>query len=309
MPLAQIDIRNYIGRTLGTVTILKLLGQGAMGAVFVGFQRTLNRQVAVKVLPKNEYTSEKSRELFHREAQMVARLNHPNIIPIFEMDESDDCYFQVIQLIAGRDLENVIARKMRNPIPSRRTLSVAESIGITLQILDGLSYSHGEGVVHQDIKPSNILIDERVMHAVIVDFGIAKTGQSEARTDGTVAGSPLYMAPEKIGNRPSDHRVDIYAVGMVLYKMLTGNLPLANVEHDVMALLSRKLTDPDAIFSCSPSQASPLIDESLERIILMAIAANPELRYSTCGAFKEELAYYLESMSSGNASGGDNRIL
>jgi eukaryotic-like serine/threonine-protein kinase len=299
MPLAPIDIRKYIGRTLGSVTILKLVGQGAKGAVFIGFQRTLNRQVAVKVLPKNEYTNEHSHELFHREAQMVARLSHPNIIPIFEMDECDDCYFQVMQLIAGRDLETVIARKMRNPIPGKRTLTVAEAIEITLQVLDGLGYSHSEGVIHQDIKPSNILIDDRSGRAVIVDFGIAKTGQIETRKDGTVAGSPLYMAPERIGDRPSDHRVDIYAVGVVLFKMLTGNLPLANVEHDVMALLAKKLTDPDAIFSCSPSQASPLIDENLERIILMAIAGNPEFRYGSCAAFKEDLSAYQEAIING----------
>lgn len=299
MPLAPIDIRKYIGRTLGSVTILKLVGQGAMGAVFVGFQRTLNRQVAVKVLPKNEFTSDRSHELFHREAQMVARLSHPNIIPIFEMDESEDCYFQVMQLITGRDLETVIERKMRNPIPSRRTLSVAESIGITVQVLDGLGYSHGEGVIHQDIKPSNILIDDRSGRAVIVDFGIAKTGQVETKQYGTVAGSPLYMAPERVGDRPSDHRVDIYAVGVVFFKMLTGNLPLAHVEHDVMALLAKKLTDPDAIFACRPSQASPLIDENLERIILMAIAGNPEMRYGTCATFKDDLLAYQEDLSKG----------
>jgi eukaryotic-like serine/threonine-protein kinase len=295
MPIPVIDLRKYVGRELGTVTVLKLLGQGSMGAVFVGFQRSLNRQVAVKILPMNEKTTEQSRLLFRREAELVAKLSHPNIIPIFEMGESDDCYFQVMQLITGKDLETLIARRLRNPIPSKRVMQVPEALAYIMQVLDGLGYAHGETVIHQDIKPANILVDERTNRPLIADFGIAKTAQSEIHQDGMVAGSPLYMAPERVADLPSDHRVDIYAAGLMLYKMLTGNLPLAHVEGDVMALLSKKLRDPDSIFSCKPSQASPAINSELERIILKSIAGKAENRYQSCEEFKADIAAYAES--------------
>jgi eukaryotic-like serine/threonine-protein kinase len=170
-----INTKAFIGRELGTVTLLKVLGQGANGVVFAAFQRTLKRQVAVKVLPKSEALRQTSRELFLQEAEMVAALNHPNIIPIFEMGEAADCYYQVMQLVQGSDLETIIEKRLNNPLPTRRSLSVADSLNIMAQVLDGLGYAHDEGVIHQDIKPSNTLIEERSRRPLIADFGIATT--------------------------------------------------------------------------------------------------------------------------------------
>jgi len=284
----------FIGRDLGTVTLLKVLGQGSNGIVFIAFQRTLKRQVAVKILLKGPHTTEHSRRLFRQEAEMVAALNHPNIIPIFEMGEADDCYFQVMQLVKGNDLETIIEKRLKNPLPTRRTLPAGECIRITRQVLDALAYAHEEGVVHQDIKPANTLMEERSGRPLIADFGIARTVQAETRETGVIVGSPLYMAPERVRQEPSDHRSDIYSVGVMLFKMLAGMLPLA--EHDPMRLLIRKTRDPDSLFTTKPSETSAAIDSRLEAIILKAIATDVTGRYQTCREFDNDLESYSGHM-------------
>jgi serine/threonine-protein kinase len=234
--------------------------------------------------------NETTRELFTQEAEMVAVLSHPNIVPIFEMGEADDCYYQVIQLVKGEDLDSIIKRKAKNPLPGQRTLAPDECISIICQVLDGLGYAHDEGVVHQDIKPPNVLIEQRSRRPLIADFGIAKTAQSEIREEGTIVGSPLYMAPEHVASQTTDARSDIYSVGIMLYQMLAGDLPI--IDREPMALLIRKIEAPDTLFSCSPSRATKAIDHALERIILRAIAANPDDRYESCALFNRELSEY-----------------
>jgi serine/threonine-protein kinase len=284
------DLSRFIGRELGSVTIVKELGRGAMGAVFVAIQRTLKRKVAVKILPKGSGMKGISSEQFRHEAESVAVLSHPNILPIFEMGEEEDCRYQIIQLVEGNDLETILNNRARNPVPSQRTMPVAECIDIVVQVLDGLEHAHRENVVHQDIKPSNILIEAASKRPLIADFGIAKSLEGEITEDGIVYGSPLYMAPERLSGGSSDHRVDIYAVGIMLYKMITGRLPLT--ESNMMKLLFRKKDGYGAVFTCLPSAASPRIDRSLERILLRAIATNPDERYQFCRVLSQDLQKY-----------------
>ncbi|MBD3320211.1 MAG: protein kinase [Chitinivibrionales bacterium] len=286
----EIKPENYIGRELGTVTILKLIGKGASGGVFLGFQRTLKRQVAVKVMPKSDKTSEASRELFRQEAEMVAVLSHPNIIPIFEMGEADDCYYQVIQVVKGKDLDTMIKNRLKNPVPNKRTVPLAELVPLFLQVLDGLGYAHAEGVVHQDIKPANILIEERTKRPLIADFGIARTRQSEIRQEGIIVGSPLFMAPEQVERRDTDHRADIYSMGVVLFQAAVGRLPLT--ERNPMDLLIKKIEAPDSIFAKRPSEVHPAVNRDLENIILKATAASADKRYSSCDEFREDVQNY-----------------
>jgi serine/threonine-protein kinase len=288
----QVVIEKYIGRTLGTVTIVKFIGQGTSGAVFLGFQRTLKRQVAVKVLQKTKDLTERSTEMFAQEAELVASLTHPNIIPIFEMGEESDCYYQVMQLANGNDLETVIKKYKKNPVPTKRTMPLENCLIITSQVLDGLGYAHNEGVVHHDIKPANILLDAKTGRPLITDFGIATTLRATIDSAGVIQGSPLYMAPEQVLDSNPDHRSDIYSVGMMLYNLIAGTIPLAI--KDVMGLLGRKIKDHASIFSTSPSEASRNIDKEMERIICIAIHENADRRYQSCDSFNHDLKKYRD---------------
>lgn len=295
MELSEEAIRAYIGRDLGTVTIVRELGRGASGIVFVGFQRTLQRQVAVKVLPKSETAGEEASERFRFEARLVAGLFHPHIVPVFEMGETRECWYQVMQIVQGEDLEQRLRRLRRHPIPSHRMLPLVRTGTLMREVLEGLQYAHDQQVVHQDIKPANILIDEQSGRAMIADFGIAKARFfNAAGSEDLIIGSPLYMAPEQASGKPTDHRADIYSVGMVLYQMSCPELPLADTT--AMGVVALKMKHPEQLFTTRPSAASDLIDPELERIILKALEPLPAQRYQSCRAFRTDLEQALAGM-------------
>jgi eukaryotic-like serine/threonine-protein kinase len=283
-----INWESFIGRELGNVTLIKELGRGVMGVVFVAFQKTLKRQVAVKVLVKNRDNAQLAGELFRDEGEVVAVLSHPNIIPIFEMGEEDDCFFQVMQLVDGIDLRTTLKRLLKHPIPSKRQMPIDDVINIIVQIADALGYAHEEGVVHQDIKPANILIENRSQRPLVADFGIARALAGEYKSEGLVVGSPLYMAPEQAMGKPTDGRADIYSLGVMLFEMAAGSLP---IRHDdkVDRILERKKYAPDTFFTKLPGQMSPRIDSALEKIIMRATAAMVEQRYQDCAGLVNDL--------------------
>jgi serine/threonine-protein kinase len=285
--IKTLDFTKLIGQDLGNVMIIKELGRGAMGAVFVAFQRTLKRQVAVKVLPKQIASTELAREQFRDEAEIIAGLSHPYIIPIYEMGETDEMYFQVMQLVNGTDLHKLIKDRLRHPVPHKRLMPRTQSLQIMANVLDGLGYAHDEGVVHQDIKPANIFVEKRAGRPLIGDFGIAKTAQMECRNEGMIVGTPAYLAPEQAAAADTDGRADIYSAGVILFEMLAGVLPMRR--ENARQLLIRKLRQPDTVYTKRPSQASPLIDQELEQVILKAIAGRPDQRYQNCYEFRDAL--------------------
>jgi len=287
--ISKLDFNQLIGRDLGNVTILKELGRGSMGAVFVGFQKSLKRTVAVKILPKADSVDDMSKRLFRDEAEIVAILSHPNIIPIFEMGETDKLFFQVMQIVKGSDLAKILKNKAKHPVPQKKILLPEDTIELIIQVLGALSYAHEEGIVHQDIKPANILIDERTRRPLVSDFGIAKTAQDEYRTHGVILGTPVYMSPEQVMDTGTDGRTDIYAVGIMLYKMMAVNLPF--MAKDIKQLIAIKRNDPDRLFAMRPSESTTMINSDLEGIILKSIASKPEERYQTC----EDFIYDLEN--------------
>lgn len=285
------DYNRLIGLELGNVTILKELGHGNRGVVYLGFQKSLKRQVAVKILPKMHSTTDEDRERFLVEAEIVAGLSHPNIIPIFEMGENEDFYYQVMQLVAGSDLNKIIKKRQLHPVPAKRILPIDETLDIVIQVLDGLSYAHEEGIIHQDIKPANILMEERTKRPLIADFGIAKTVQIERMSPiDVVIGSPVYISPEQAGAENTDGRTDIYSVGVTLFKMLCGVLPRRN--ENVAQILVRKINEPDTFFTQKPSECSAFIDNEMEKIICKAIEVDKQKRYQTAQLFKNELLHY-----------------
>ena len=289
--IATIDLSQYIGASVGTVTLVKLLGQGTMGAVYIGYQATLKRQVAVKILPKSLASSERARQMFRDEAETVGILSHPNIVPVYEMGETDDFFFQVMQLIVGHDLRTIIVKARKHPVPTKRILPFQETIQYICQVLDALGYAHEEGVYHQDIKPANILIDDRFKRPLVADFGIARTVWAEYSSTSTLFGTPLYMSPEQASRAAIDGRSDIYSVGVILMEMTAGLLPTH--KEAPVDLIKRKNADPDSFFTAKPSEINPSINCELESIIFKAIAAQPDNRFSDCLEFKAALEAYV----------------
>jgi serine/threonine-protein kinase len=289
--IASIDLSQYIGANIGTVTLVKLLGQGAMGAVFIGYQATLKRQVAVKILPKSLASSTRAQQMFRDEAETVGILTHPNIVPVFEMGETSDFFFQVMQLVVGHDLKTIIAKARKHPVPTKRILPVLETIQYICQVLDALGYAHEEGVFHQDIKPANILIDDRFRRPLVADFGIARTVWAEYSSTPALFGTPLYMSPEHASRAEVDGRTDIYSVGVILMEMTAGYLPVK--KEPIADMIKRKRTEPDTFFTARPSEINPSIDGELEAIIFKAIASRPENRFADCLEFKKVLEDYV----------------
>jgi serine/threonine-protein kinase len=291
--IASIDLSQYIGANIGTVTLVKLLGQGTMGAVFIGYQATLKRQVAVKILPKSLAGSTKAQQMFRDEAETVGILTHPNIVPVYEMGETADFFFQVMQLVVGHDLRAIIVKARKHPVPTKRILPFFETISYICQVLDALGYAHEEGVFHQDIKPANILVDDRFKRPLVADFGIARTVWAEYNSTQTLFGTPLYMSPEHASRAAIDGRTDIYSVGVILMEMTAGLLPIQ--KESPVDMIKRKRTEPDTFFTARPSEINPSIDGDLEAIIFKAIAALPENRYANCLEFKSALEMYVRN--------------
>ncbi|MEI6213477.1 MAG: serine/threonine-protein kinase [Desulfuromonadales bacterium] len=289
--ISSIDLSQYIGTNIGTVTLVKLLGKGAMGAVFIGYQSTLKRQVAVKILPKSLASSTRAQQMFRDEAETVGILTHPNIVPVYEMGEACDFFFQVMQLVVGQDLKTIIAKARKHPVPTKRILPIAETIQYVCQILDALGYSHEEGVFHQDIKPANILIDDRFKRPLVADFGIAKTVWAEYGSTQMVVGTPTYMSPEQTAGTEIDGRTDIYSVGVMLMELTAGLVPI--LKEPPADMIKRKRTAPDTFFTARPSEVNPAIDSELETIILRATASRPAGRFADCHEFKNELDTYV----------------
>jgi serine/threonine-protein kinase len=293
--IASLDLSLYIGMNIGTVTLVKLLGKGAMGAVFIGYQTTLKRQVAVKILPKSLASSNRAQQMFRDEAETIGILNHPNIVPVYEMGESADFFFQVMQLVVGDDLRTIIAKTRKHPVPTKRMLPQEESIRYACQMLDALGYAHEEGVFHQDIKPANILIDDRLKRVLVADFGISRTVWAEYSSTNMVVGTPLYMSPEQARSAEVDGRTDIYSVGVILMEMTAGYLPV--VQEPLLEMVKRKRSTPDTFFTARPSAINPLMHHELESILLKAIATQPQDRFANCQEFKAALEAYQRTVS------------
>jgi serine/threonine-protein kinase len=274
-----------IGAEISGVTLLSLHGRGHSGLVFIGFQRSLKRKIAVKLVPKAKATAQS----FMDEAEVIAVLNHPNIVTVFDVGEFGDYLYITMQLVEGDSLHAVIRRRLLPPVPSQRTVDAPTALGVMAATLDALSYAHREGVVHQDVKPGNILIEKPGGRPYLVDFGIARTELTEDKSK-FVHGTPIYMAPEQARGEVTDPRADIYAAGAVLWECLAGKLPAPSLP--AVKLVGLKARSPQKFFLKTPSESSPVIDNDLQNIILVATAAEKNDRYASCEQFLEDLKKY-----------------
>jgi serine/threonine protein kinase len=263
-----------IGTTLGVYELRERLGQGGMAAVYRGFHPGLARAVAVKVLALNRMADPSLPARFRREARLAASLDHRHIVPIHDFGEADGYLYIVMALVGGGTLKD----RLRTPLP------LDESVRLTGQIADALSYAHSRGVYHRDVKPANILI-ETADRALLGDFGIARalgeTTQLTA-TFGTI-GTPAYMAPEQWRGEEIDGRADIYALGVVLYEALSGTVPFTATTTG--ALREQHLSAPVPPLASRGAH----VPKEFEEVVQSALAKRPEDRYEDAQVFKAEL--------------------
>ncbi len=290
--LKKMDLSHLIGQKVGSSTLLKEIARGNMGAVFVGYQSSLKRQIAVKVLPKSIIT-ERNAKTFQQEAELAAILSHPNIIPVYEVGDAGDFLFLAMQLVKGRTLSYFIQRAHKNILPSKRILPLKATFNIIISILNALDYAHHQSIIHRDIKPGNIIIEEYDKRPIIVDFGLAKVIRKSDETVSVIVGTPLYMAPEQILKPQVDGRADIYSTATMLFEMLipTPLFPNANSSRE---LIRAKIELKDKLFPKKPSELNPGLNEEMDRILSKALAFNPESRYAECCEFREELEQYAK---------------
>ncbi|MDP4980327.1 MAG: serine/threonine protein kinase [Desulfobacterales bacterium] len=288
--IAAYNAERLIGTQVGTSIIIKELARGGMAIVFIAFQKSLKRQIAVKVLPKSLITA-KSAELFQQEAEAVAILSHPNIIPVYEVGETDEFLFITMQLVQGNTLAQYMQFAQKNPIPSRRVLPLPAALRVMIQMLDALDYAHSQGIVHRDIKPGNIMIEKHSRRPLVTDFGIVQVLNSSTEAAKAVHGTPLYMAPEQILGQDVDGRADIYAAGTMFYQMLVAELPLPEFKNKT-DLLKHKILSRGNFFLKKPSEVNPAIDQEMDRIIGKATAFEPDQRYGSGRDFLGDLEQY-----------------
>lgn len=260
-------------QTIGKYRVLGLLGRGAMGVVYRARDDSLDRDVAVKVLATSEGDTE-ARARFEQEAKAVARLQHPNIITIYELGQHDGQPFMAMELLEGMDLQRAIQGGLR-PDPKA-------TLPIVLQVLAGLAHAHDHGIVHRDVKPSNVFLP-RKRPAKITDFGVARLGAGMMTKTGLMVGTPSYMSPEQASARPVDGRSDLFSVGLILYELVTGER--AFKDNSVITVVYR-ITHEDVDLSVLPRGPSW---ERLRGVLARALARDREARYPDAQSMSAEL--------------------
>jgi serine/threonine-protein kinase len=264
-------------KALGRYQIRGVLGKGAMGLVYDGHDSTLDRRVAIKtILTSNldEATAKHYDLRFRREVRAVARLNHPNIVQVYDFGHEGDLAYIVMEYVEGRELKEQLDAKERFELGRIFTL-----MG---ELLDALDFAHQAGVIHRDIKPGNVMINA-AGNAKLADFGVARImdEQSEATRAGAMVGTPSHMSPEQIQGQPIDRRTDIFSAGVVFYQLLTGQKPFEGTGW----ALAKKIVQDDPVLPSQLVQINPAID----RVVARALAKHADQRYPTARSFADDL--------------------
>lgn len=265
----------------------KELGGGGMSRVFVAEEHELRRRVVIKVLPP-EVAGGVNLDRFRREIQLAASLQHPHIVPLLTAGHAHELLYYTMPLIEGESLRAKLVREGALPIQ--------ETVRVVRDVVDALNYAHRHGVVHRDIKPDNVLISDH--HAVVTDFGVAKaisesTGQTSLTSVGIALGTPAYMAPEQAAADPhTDHRCDIYAVGVLAYEMLAGRAPFTGATPQ--QVLAAHVSEPPT----PVAKYRPAVPPALAALVMRCLEKSPADRWQAA----DELLHELEAMAT--PSGG-----
>ena len=286
-----------VGETLGHYRILEKLGGGGMGDVYRAEDTQLGRDVALKVLRPDFASSPERRKRFEREARSLAALSHPGIVTVFSIEQAAGVDFITMEVVRGRALSRLIPRS---------GFPLGELFALALPLTEAVAAAHGQGIVHRDLKPDNVMVDDEG-RVKVLDFGLAKlrqesfgtvdsqlpteTGTAEGRILGTVA----YMSPEQAEGRPVDQRSDVFALGVVLYEMATGERPFKGDSSS--ALLAAILKDTPV----SVTEQRPELPRELGRILKRALAKDPEERIQSAKELRNELRELKAEVGSGEA--------
>ncbi len=278
-----------VGKTIdGKYTIAAHLGRGGMGTVYRAMQLGLEREVALKVLSPQLVKDREFVDLFQREAQAAAALNHPNITQVYDVGRADDLYYYSMEFFPGGSLEARLEREGRLPVDT--------AVRIVLDAARGLQYAEKKGLVHRDIKPDNLMVDGEGK-TKIADLGLA-TRRQGGKKGGRVFGTPHFISPEQALGKEVDHRSDVYSLGATFYRLLTGHTPFQG--GDIKEILRKQVNEPCP----SLKDEHPDVPESVERIVHRMMQKDPERRYGTA----DELIADLEAARSGSTSGGGAKI-
>lgn len=266
-------------QNIGRFEVLRILGRGAQSVVYLAHDPQLQREVAIKTM---HFAQQEDRDLkigaLIQESRTVSRLQHPNIVPIFEAGEHDSNPYLVFEYVEGKTLAQQLKEEGALPVP--------RAVQIIQQVLDAIAYAHQHQIIHRDLKPSNILMNPEGIPRVM-DFGIATRISGAAIQGNELAGTPAYMSPEYINTREISIKGDIFATGLILYEMVTGKRAVQG--NDIFQIINKIVSGP--IFN--PAEASEFIDEKLGDIILKALAPNPLDRYASAQEMRDALHAYM----------------
>lgn len=259
------------GQMLGPYRIINQIGRGGMATVYKAYQPSMDRYVAIKILPSELADSPEFTGRFQQEARIIAKLEHPHILPVFDYGESDGITYLVMRYLEAGTLKEKL---------QSHPLSLSEIDRILTQFCEALNYAHGRGVIHRDLKPANALVDAHE-NVFLTDFGIAKLleGTSNFTRTDAVMGTPAYISPEQAQGQTVDARSDIYSLGIILYEMVTGRVPFT--ADTPLAVIFKHVSDPLPL----PSSIRPDIPEAVEQVILKALAKQPADRFTTAAEF------------------------
>jgi serine/threonine protein kinase len=270
-------------RRIGKYVVTGRIGRGGMGMVYRAYDETLEREVAVKTLNAEGTLDEESRRRFQIEARAAAKLQHPNIVTVFELGEDRGIPYIAMELLPGADLEALMR--------SGEDMLLREKLDVMVQVCRGLHYAHERGIVHRDIKPSNIRLLEDGT-AKIMDFGIAKLGGTGVTKTGMMVGTVHYMSPEQIYGKVLDGRSDLFSAGVILYELLTGRRPFPG--DAPTAVLYKIVSEPALPIDTDCGECTPALQALLDR----ALAKAPEQRPAHAGQLAQELAAILATLTS-----------
>ena len=267
-------------KSLGRYQIQGVLGKGAMGLVYDGLDPRLARRVAIKTIltsALDDATAKHYAMRFKREVRAVARLNHPNIVQVYDYGTQDELAYIVMEYIDGKELKDSFDAGERFPLKAVLRMMV--------ELLDALELAHEAGIVHRDVKPANVMIDA-AGRVKLTDFGVARITDpdadlGEATRAGTLIGTPSYMSPEQIQGQPIDRRSDLFSAGILFYQLLTGKKPFEGAQW----ALAKKIVQDDPVWPSALVEVGPEID----RVVARALAKDPAHRYPTARAFANAL--------------------
>jgi len=263
-----------IGSTLLGYRIETLLGRGGMGVVYRAYDARLKRNVALKLVAPELSEDERFRGRFLAETELAAALEHPNVVPIYDAGEVDGQLYLAMRYVEGWDLKSLLQ--------TEGALEPKRALAICAQIAGALDAAHERGLVHRDVKPSNVLLDAKE-HAYLADFGLTRrlAEQGLPAGPGLSLGTPAYVSPEQIEGGEVDGRADLYSLGCLLYECLTGQVPFARDSE--LALLWAHVHEPPS----KPSGHRPELPEAIDAVLARALAKDPDDRYSTCAELVE----------------------